>query len=170
MQHPAHCNRITRDRHACNYRNRPVCVRHNNPEPIQYIALLDAAEPCPAHIRASELLLSIVDNNAATLAPAYCDEQNQRFAFYDLTQTKMSCRRRHNAPTEPSRSDRIELLVMWRCIPAAGPCFSTGSDLANYRLNCFGASWPMRQQRRAIGDVALRPAQHLRYARTSPWH
>ena len=39
-------------------------------------------------MRASNLFLSVADENAAILRPAYCDKQNKRFAFHDLTTTK----------------------------------------------------------------------------------
>ena len=66
--------------------NTAQCIRPKNPEPNQSIVILDAAKKRPAHIHASELLLSIANENAAILRPAYYGEQNQ--CFYDFTTTR----------------------------------------------------------------------------------
>ena len=65
-----------------------IRVRPKTLEPAQSITLLNATIKRPANIRASELLLSIADENAEVLRPEYRGDQNQRFAFYDLTQTR----------------------------------------------------------------------------------
>ncbi len=89
---------------------------------------------------------------------------------------KLPDRRHHNAPTEPSRSDRIELLVMWRCgppKPRRGTPFLAAVLLFSGRPFC---KLPTEHLRSILADCAnnsalsggalLRPALHHSKIRT----